>query len=108
LRELFTTTNSHAEKPRPTALFGVISLLGVVVSIALFAFGGLLGLLPAIGLSWVLFFVAFVCAVIALFRWEKPIWPALVGGLVSLAPGVLFITGLANWLSRWLLGALAH
>jgi len=94
------------EKPRPAPFFGTISLLGVVVSVAVFAFGFvLLGVLRAIGWSWVIAFAAFVCAVIALFRWEKPIWPALVGGLVSLTPGVLFISGLARWLStKWLSG----
>ena len=77
--------------------FGILSLCGVPVAAVAFlgciGHGSEAGAWAAIGLCWVCLFGSFVCAAVGLARREKPLRPAVVGGLLSFVPAVLFVMG---------------
>ncbi len=92
-------TDSKVTAPPRKSLFGILSLVGIPLSILVFvASAGRgsaeFGAWAAIGACWITLFGSFVCAVIGLIRKERPLWPAVIGLIFSIGPGVLFLFGL--------------
>jgi hypothetical protein len=88
-----------AKRPKP--LFGFVSLAGIPASgITFFVvldrgssdWAGL----GAVGVCWTALFVSFVSAMIGLLRCERPLWPAVVGAVLTSLPALAFLIGALN------------
>src|SRR5262245_17582230 len=91
-------------KARPKSIFGYLSLVGIPCGGVVFIFGlgqgcSDAGLFSAIGFCWIVWVVSFVCGVVGIVRCEKPIWPAVIGSILTAIPAIGFFAGM---LSRWL------
>lgn len=93
-------------KTRPKSLFGKIAIRLFVSSIVYIPVGGALGLTmekPTQNYLLFIFFAicfgSFICGLIGLLRFEKPLAPAFFSVLATGIPAVMFSGALFGWLT---------